>query len=107
MIVFQQNKRLETLEVLNCEISKKSFKSFYKFDEKQNIIYGIIISNCGIKKYDLIIEKNYYIIKEIGGYEDLLRCICEREFRIYNAKNYPIYHLPFGENEPKLLEKLD
>jgi len=105
--IFLKNNNFPVLNVSTCKwLRTLGYYNFYRFNESENKIYGIILSNCGIKEYKINLQGNRYIIEEIGKPEDITRCVCEKEFEIKNAKDYLVYHLPFGEKEPIQLEKL-
>lgn len=104
-LIIIKSKPIETLNIEECNLTR-NYKSFYRYFSKEKLIVGNIVSNCGIKNYKLEKNNNSYIIVEIAEEKDLLRCVCNREFKIENAEDLKVYHLQFGSSNPLLLEKI-
>lgn len=89
-------------EVLNCS-NFGNYRNYYRFDEKSKTIYAFITVNCGSD--EILVEKRGKIRIIERDYDGIiLRCLCQKEVRIYNVSDFGVEFVNLW-NESTIVEK--
>ncbi|MEM0202426.1 MAG: eight-cysteine-cluster domain-containing protein [Archaeoglobaceae archaeon] len=90
-------------EVLNCS-SFGEYRNYYVFDENSKTIYAFVTVNCGSD--EVLVQKEDGKIKIVERDYDglLMRCVCQKEVRVYNVSDSVVEFVNWG-NESIKLEK--
>lgn len=92
----------KSYEVLNCS-NFGDYRNYYRFDEKSKTIYAFVTVNCGSDEVLVEIgEKIRIIERDYDG--QLMRCLCQKEVRVYNVSDRVVEFVNWG-NESVKLEK--
>jgi len=94
---------MKDYEVLNCS-SFGEYKNYYFFDENSKTIYAFVTVNCGSD--EVLVQKEDGRIKIVERDYDglLMRCVCQKEVRVYNVSDSVVEFVNWG-NESMKLEK--
>lgn len=89
-------------EILNCSFG--DYGNYYVFDERSKTILAFVTVNCGSD--EILVQKEEEKIRILERDYDglLLRCICQKEVRIYNVSNGIVEFVNLA-NESKILER--
>lgn len=88
-------------EVGNCSDLTRGYENYYVYDEKGRMILAYVTVNCGSD--EIAVEKGevYKIIeKDYDGL--LLRCLCQREVKIFNASDIGVELIGLSGEASKL-----
>lgn len=90
-------------EVMNCS-NFGDYRNYYTFDSSSKTIYAFVTVNCGSDEILVERKDNKITIFEKDYDGKLLRCLCQKEVRVYNASDSVVEFVNLG-NESIRLEK--
>lgn len=90
-------------EVGNCSDLTRGYENYYVYDSNARIIRAYVTVNCGSDEITVEKGENYKIIeKDYDGL--LLRCLCQKEVKIFDANDIGVEFVGLS-GEAKKLEK--
>ncbi len=99
---FNPSTAVREYEILNCS-NFGDYRNYYRFDERSKTLYAFVTVNCGSD--EILVEKGEKIKIVERDYDgELLRCLCQKEVRIYNVSETQVEFVNLG-NESIKLEK--
>ncbi|MCS7130397.1 MAG: DUF333 domain-containing protein [Archaeoglobaceae archaeon] len=93
-------------EVGNCSELTRGSQNYYTYDPRANTIIAYVTVNCGSDEVKVERGEKYRIIeKDYDG--KLLRCVCQKEVKIFNATDLEVEFLSLSGEAVKLEKKTE
>ncbi|MCS7144554.1 MAG: DUF333 domain-containing protein [Archaeoglobaceae archaeon] len=93
-------------EVGNCSDLTRGAQNYYTYDPQTKTLIAYVTVNCGSDEVTVERDENYRIIeKDYDG--QLLRCVCKKEVKIFNATELEVEFLSLSGEAVKLEKKIE